>query len=269
MRFWCVFSAVALCSGPAFAQIDLRTAEQKAAPNTWNVTLGARVGAASAFPGSKDTGFTASPVFSLGRGIGSRWLAVADDNIGIGLVEGDYWRAGVAGKVLWGRNESSHAALRGLGDTRFGGEIGGFAEVYPLSWLRARAELRHGVFAHDALTGDLKLDAFTKVGDSWTLSVGPRLSFAGRDYTQTYFGVDAGQSVRSGLPVHKAADGLVSFGATAQVAYQWNARLRSTAYAQAIRLANDAARSPLVIQRGSRDQFGVGVSTSYAFDTGW
>jgi MipA family protein len=254
---------------PASAQIDLRSAEAKAAPNTWNVTIGAQLGAAPAFLGSKDFRPSIAPAFSIGRGLGSRWLSVTDDNIGIGLVEGDFWRAGVAGKLLWGRNASSHTELRGLGDIRFGGEVGGFAEIYPLSWLRARAELRHGIFAHDALTGDLKLDAFTRLGERWTLSAGPRLALAGRDFTQTYLGVTYEQALRSGLPQFNTADGVLSYGAAAQVAYQWTPRLESTAYVQANRLAGDAAKSPLVMQRGTRDQLSVGVATRWTIDTGF
>ncbi len=269
MRAPLAFAILSMSFIPAHAQIDMRSVEAKAAPNTWNVTIGVRLGAAPAFLGSKDFRPSIAPVFSIGRGLGSRWLSVADDNIGIGLVEGDIWRAGVAGKLLWGRNASSHTELRGLGDTRFGGEIGGFAEIYPLSWLRARVELRHGIFAHDALMGDLKLDAFTRLGERWTLSAGPRLALAGRDFTQTYLGVTYEQSLRSGLPQFKAADGVLSYGAAAQVAYQWTPRLESTAYVQANRLAGDAAKSPLVTQRGTRDQLSVGVSTRWTIDTGY
>jgi len=254
---------------PAVAQIDMRSADAKAAPNTWNVSIGVRLGAEPAFIGSKDFRPSIAPVFSIGRGLGSRWLSVADDNIGIGLVEGDFWRAGVAGKLLWARNDGSYKELRGLGDTRFGGELGAFAEIYPLSWLRARAELRHGIVAHDALMGDLKLDAFTKLGERWTVSAGPRLSFAGRDFTQTYLGVNFQQSLLSGLPQFKASDGIVSYGAAAQIGYQWTPRLETTAYVQANRLVGDAAKSPLVTQRGTRDQLSVGVSTRWTIDTGY
>ncbi len=177
-------------------------------------------------------------------------------------MEGDAWRAGATGKLLWGRRERDDAALRGLGDVRFGGEAGAFVEVYPLSWLRARAELRRGFLAHDAPMGDVKLDAFARIGERWIVAAGPRLSLAGGDHQRTYFGVDARQSAASGLPVFRPEGGVLSFGVAAQVTYQWTARLETTAYASANRLTGDAARSPLVTQRGSRDQFGAGVSTA-------
>ncbi len=263
-----ILSAIAVV--PAAAQeIDLRTAEQKAAPQTWNVTLGARVGVGPAFPGAKTGGLALSPVFSLGRGLGSRWLSMVDDNISLGLAEGANWRAGVTGKPVWQRRESDDHALKGLGNLAFGLEAGGFAEYYPLSWLRARAELRRGFIAHDAMMADLKLDAFTRIGDNWIAAAGPRLSLAGGDYQRTYFGVTPEQSAASGLPTFQPKGGTLSYGAAAQVTYQWTKRVESTAYATANRLVGDAANSPLVTERGSRNQFGAGLSTRWTFDTGY
>ncbi len=101
MRQWTgAFALMAISALPAAAQdIDLRTAAQKAEPETWNVTLGARVGVGPAFPGAKTGGLALSPVFSLGRGVGSRWLSMVDDNISLGLSQGANWRAGVTGKL--------------------------------------------------------------------------------------------------------------------------------------------------------------------------
>lgn len=275
MRLTCVPAGLALASIavttlPTVAQqIDLRSPEAKAAPRTWNVSLGLGVGVAPAFLGSKRGAVSVRPIVSVGRGLGSRWLSVADDNIGIGLIEGDNWRAGVAGRLLWERRASDHSELRGLGNVRFGGEIGGFAEFYPMSWLRARGEIRQGLFAHDALMGDIKLDAFTRLGERWIVSAGPRLSFAGRDFTQTYLGVTAQQSAQSGLPAYKPGHGLLSYGGAAQVTYQWTPRLETSAFVQATRLAGDASNSPLVKQKGSANQFSLGSSLRWTFDTGY
>lgn len=261
---------LAVTALPAGAQqIDLRSAEAKAAPRTWNVSLGVGIGVAPAFLGANRGGAAFRPVLSIGRGLGSRWLSVADDSIGIGLIEGDNWRAGVAGKLLWERRASDHSELRGLGNVRFGAEIGGFAEFYPVSWLRARGEIRQGLFAHDALMGDIKLDAFTRFAERWIVSAGPRMSFAGRDFTQTYLGVTPQQSLQSGLPAFKAGNGLLSYGVAAQVTYQWTPRVETSAFVQATRLAGDAEKSPLVRQKGSANQFSLGTSLRWTFDTGY
>jgi MipA family protein len=253
----------------AQAQVDRRSADQRAAADTWNITVGARVAAQPRFLGSKDRAFAISPQFSMGRGLGSRWLSLEDDNISIGLVNGDRWRLGVTGKLVWSREEkSSRVALAGLGNTRFGGEAGAFAEFYPTDWLRARVDLRHGFIAHRSMMADLKLDAFTRLGSGWTLAVGPRVQFAGGDFMDRNFSVTAAQAIASGLPQYNARGGLLSYGAAAQVGYSWNSRVESVAFVQYSRLAAEAARAPLVAQRGSRDQVTVGVSTRWTIDTG-
>jgi outer membrane protein len=255
--------------GAASAQIDMRTDAERAAPQSWNVWIGARIGVQPKFLGSKDQGLAISPRFSIGRGLGSRWLSMEDDSISIGLVEGDFWRAGVAGQIVWQRRESQdRKALGGLGNTRFGGEIGAFAEIYPTNWLRARAELRHGFVAHQALMADLKLDAFTRLGNGWTLAVGPRVTLAGGDHVDTYFGVNAQQAAASGLPQHRAKGGVLSYGAAAQASYKWSERFETVGFVQYSRLAGDAERSPLVRQRGSRDQLTVGVAARWAISIG-
>lgn len=259
---------IALTTMPALAQVDLRTREAKAEPNTWNITVGAGVGAAPKYLGSKDMGVSFRPVFSVGRGVGNRYLSVADDNIGFGLVEGEQWRAGVTGKLLWERRESRDIKLRGMGNVPFGGEIGGFAEFYPLPWLRARGDLRHGISAHNAFVGEVKLDAFARIADRWTVSAGPRVAFAGRDFTQTYLGVNAVQSLRTGLPQFTAQSGVLSYGAATQLNYQWTPRIETSVFAQYNRLSGDAAESPLTKQRGSRDQFTVGSTLRWTIDTG-
>ncbi len=256
-------------TSPASAQIDMRSDAQRAAPQGWTVTVGTRAGVQPRFFGSGDPSFSIRPSFSIGRGLGSRWLSMEDDSISIGLIEGDFWRAGIAGQFVWARRESDdRRALQGLGNTRFGGEIGVFAEIYPTDWLRARAELRQGFVAHQGLMMDLKLDAFTRLGQGWTIAVGPRVTLAGTDYVGTYFGIDAQQAASSGLPQFRARGGVVSYGAAAQLSYQWSERFETIGFLQYSRLAGDAERSPLVRQRGSRDQLTVGVAARWAISVG-
>ncbi len=72
-------------------------------------------------------------------------------------------RAGVVGKFLPGRDAGTDDALEGLSEVKWGGELGGFADLYVTDYLRARAELRQGIRSHDGLVADLSVDAFTDV----------------------------------------------------------------------------------------------------------
>ncbi|MGL5446016.1 MAG: MipA/OmpV family protein [Rhabdaerophilum sp.] len=234
--------------------------------NNWNLTLGIGVRAVPSFMGSDELSLRPRPVFSLSRGLTSKWHSAEDDAISPGLLFGDNWRVGLSGAILWQRRESSDRALRGLGNVPFGGEVGVYGEYYITPWLRARADLRRGFVAHNAFRGELKLDAFGSITPDLRFGIGPRMTLATADFNREYFGVTAAQSAASGLPVFRPKGGIESVGALAQATYSWNPRLRSTVYAEYRYLMGDAGKAPLVRQRGSRDQFSFGLSTSYTFE---
>lgn len=246
----------------ALATVSPSTADDK----NWNLTLGAGVRFVPSFMGSSELSLRPRPVFGISRGLTSRWHSAEDDAISPGLLFGDNWRVGLSGAILWQRRESSDRALRGLGNVPFGGEAGLFAEYYITPWLRARADLRRGFVAHDAFRGELKLDAFGQLAPNLQAGFGPRVTLATADFNREYFGVTAAQSVASGLPVFRPKGGVESVGMLAQATYSWSPRLRSTVYAEYRYLVGDAGGSPLVRMRGSRDQFGFGLSTSYTFE---
>lgn len=261
------FAVLAATFGLALS-ISASALAQEAAKENWNLTLGLGIKATPKFLGSKDYSALPYPVFGLGRGLGSRWWSAQDDAMGPGLIDGQRWRVGISGALLWPRLQRSDAALRGLGDVRFGFEAGVFGEYYVMPWLRARADIRHGFLAHNAIVADLKVDAFHTI-NQFTFGFGPRLSLAGSDFNRSYFGVNAAQSAASGLPVFRPGGGLQSAGALAQVTYAWTPRFRTTGYAEYKRLLGDAGASPLIKQRGSADQFTFGLSSSYTFDLGF
>ncbi|MBN8532982.1 MAG: MipA/OmpV family protein [Rhizobiales bacterium] len=243
-------------------------AQDSGASNNWNLTLGIGARVTPQFMGSSEYSIRPRPVFGLSRGLTSRWHSAADDAIGPGLIFGENWRAGLSGAILWERRESSDRRLRGLGNVPFGFEAGAFAEYYVLPWLRARADLRRGFLAHDAVRGELKLDAFGSLTDKLSFGLGPRVVLATADFNRTYLGVTAAQVAASGLPAYRPKGGVESIGFLTQATYAWTPRLRTTVSAEYRQLVGDAGRAPLVRQRGSRDQFSFGLATSYTFDLG-
>jgi MipA family protein len=252
----------------SFLAVTGAFAQTETANNNWNLTLGLGGRVAPLFLGSKEFAIRPRPVFGLSRGLRSRWHSAEDDAIGPGLIFGESWRMGFSGALLWERRESSNRALRGLGNVDFGFEAGAFAEYYPLPWLRARADLRRGFLAHEAVRGELKLDAFGSITPQLSYGLGPRVVFATAPFNRTYFGVNATQALASGLPFYRPKGGVESVGFLTQATYAWTPRLRTTVSAEYRNLVGDAGHSPLVRQRGSRNQFTFGLSTSYTFDLG-
>ena len=254
--------------GQAQAQSrDYSTLTSPQSAQNWYITLGAGVRYQPDYTGSDDYVFRARPIISLGKGLKSTWWSAEDDAmLSIGVFSGQGWRIGFSGDLLWKRSAKVNPALVAIPATKFGAELGGFAEFYPTSWLRGRVDLRRGIAAHDGVVADFKLDAFSTVG-TWTLGVGPRMRIASADYVRTYFGTGGAMPGTGGL-LQRYNAGVHSVGALAQVTYHWSDQLKTTAYVEYKRLVGDATRSPIVRPFGSRDSVTVGISASYAFNLG-
>ena len=149
---------------------------------------------------------------------------------------------------------------------RFGGEAGGFVEVYPTDWLRVRGEVRQGIRSHHGVVADVAADAFYDVTPDVRISGGPRLSFASSDYFDAFYGVNATEAAASGLTEYHPGGGLKSVGVGGAVTWKTTDRVTTSLFGEYSRLKGPAADSSLVKERGSPNQFTVGVSASYRFD---
>jgi outer membrane protein len=99
-----------------------------------------------------------------------------------------------------------------------------------------------------------------------TLSGGPRLTAGTAASMSPYFSITSAQSALSGLPVYDARGGLRSYGLGTQATYTFNRNWASAVFLEYERLAGDAANSPLVTLRGSRNQVQVGIDLTYSFN---
>ena len=146
------------------------------------------------------------------------------------------------------------------------GEAGAFVErrFGPMGSWRARAELRQGFGGHQGLVGDLSL-AYAGRSGKLLYSVGPRTTFASRDYVQTYFGVDAGQAARTGLAVSRPGGGLVSFGLGGTAIRPLDRNRTVSLFGGIDRLGDAPAGTSLIRQRGQRTTFNLGLAYSYRF----
>ena len=233
----------------------------------WSLTLGASGYFAPEYEGADKMVFRAVPLVSFGRTGTVTRFSSRNDNISIGLYDNGTFRAGLTGKILFGRDDGDSDDLIGLDPVRWGGELGVFAEVHPTDWLRIRGELRQGIRTHDALMGDVAADAFYDVTPTIRVSGGPRMTFGSQDYFDTYYGVNAAESVASGLaPYDPSGGGLVSVGVGGAVTWQATDKITASLFGEYERLQSEAADSSLVRQRGSADQFTIGVSSTYRFD---
>ncbi len=253
----------AMAPQAAFAADTIFSPEPASA---WTVTLGAEGRGVPKFDGAKGFDWTAVPVLQVRRAGTNDRFRSPRDGISIAVYDENNFRFGATGKIKRERREGDDRALMGLGNVDWTVELGGFVEYWWLPWLRTRAELRNGIGGHHGLVGDLSADVVYNFASTWTLAGGPRMTAASSAALDPYFSISAAQSIASGLPVYIAKGGLRSYGAGAQVRYAISPRWETYTYVEYERLTGDAANSPLVTLRGTRDQVSAGLGLTYSFD---
>jgi outer membrane protein len=237
---------------------------QQAWSNGWYLSVGAAGFSAPKFEGSSHNKLQWVPLVSIGKGPGPRFSS-RSDNPSFALIDNGMFRAGIVGKFVPSRDAGDDRELKGLKKVRWGVEAGGFAEVYPTDWLRARVEVRQGFGAHSGIVADAAIDAFTDIAPDLRLSGGPRMTLASMDYFNTYYGVNARESAASGLGIYKPGGGVKSVGAGGALTWKATQNWSTSTFVEYSRLTGAAADSSLVRERGSRNQLLVGISATYKF----
>lgn len=236
----------------------------------WIVTLGFSPSVGPRYDGAKRYGFTGGPVFDIRRADEPKGFSSPDDGFDITLFGNERFAIGPVFNVRGGRYRSSEGALYGLRDVPWTIEGGVFAEFWPIvETLRTRLEVRHGFRGRsDGFVGDLSVDWIQHIG-RFTLSGGPRVSVADSDYMDANFGVLPTEALNNRrVTAFDPGPGGKSVGLEAALAYDWSTAWSTTAFIRYDRLIDDAAKSPIVKQFGSRDQFTVGTVISYSFAIG-
>jgi outer membrane protein len=243
-----------------------------AAPD-WIVTIGAEPRIVPAWAGATDSKFGLSvfPLFNVRKAGTPPDFSGSRDSFGFSILDLGQFQLGPVGKIIWKRSASSYKELNGLGDVDYAVQAGGFAQFWPVQWLRLRGEVRQGIGGETGVTGDLMLDVVVPAGP-FRFSGGPRMTLQTAAATSPYFSITQAQSIGStvaGLPQlapYNAGGGVYSYGAGALVEYFFNPQWSVHALTEYERLTGSAADSPLVIQRGSPNQFTFGVGATYSFN---
>lgn len=265
-----LFCVLGLFGGGATAAEVLATRptlqEPPPAPDLYIVTVSANVRAEPRFPGSDRLSLSGFPSLGFRRVGEPERFAAPDDGLSFSFLDSPYLRLGAVARYESGRYfADDRKNLFGLRDVKWSVEPGAFVEVWPVEWLRARAEVRYGFNGFNDVVGNLGMDGVARFG-GFTVSLGPRLAFGGDGFTNAYFSVTPLESALNGLVApFRARGGLTSAGALGAVTYRWSEQWATTVYAGYDRLTGDAARSPITRRLGSEDQFKVGAKLSYSF----
>lgn len=260
---------------PAPAPASAPAAYAPAVPD-WIVTIGIEGRLVPAYPGAPENlfGMSAMPLFSIRKQGQPPDYFGPRDSFGFNVIDLGQLKFGPAFKIIGEREAYSYAELYGLAGVHYALQAGGFAEYWPVSWLRLRGEVRQGIGGETGVTGDLFLDAIVPLGQ-FRFSAGPRMTVQSAAAVSPYFSVTAAESAATAVfgPPHgyaplapyTAGGGIYSYGAGGQVEYFFSPQWSAHAFTEYEKLTGSAADSPLVTQRGSPNQFTFGLGATYSF----
>ena len=246
----------------ALAAAPLPAAAQNQPSGDRRVMVGAGIQSKPTYPGADSSRITFLPVVDVWRDGQPMVVESPDQSFGITLI-GKRGGRFAAGPALGFAPTRSADDLPGLAKVGFGVEAGGFVEVWPMAPLRLRGELRQGIGAHKALTGDVSADLVLRQGNEGAIfTAGPRLRWGSAKYNRTYFGVPA-PGVGALTPFDPES-GIYAIGAAAGLRLPLGRRFGVYSYVGYDRLTSKAADSPIVAT-GRADQFSGGVALTYKF----
>lgn len=221
-----------------------------------HVTLGAGIGVAPTYMGSDAYRLRAVPVLAARYG---RFFFGAG-GVGASLYRGSGWRVAALVAPGAGRKESADAHLAGLGDVDRTLRAG-FVAAYGTGRMLARASALTDVGGEGQGTL-VRADAFARwrAGERTAIFAGPGASWANRQYTQTFFGVNPEQSARSGLSEFQPGSGADSVRFSAGSVHRIDERWGIAGIVSGSRFVGDAAGSPIV---QARSQYFLLVAAVY------
>jgi outer membrane protein len=201
-----------------------------------------------------------------------RYVEMVGAKLRANLIAESLWQFGPV--LRWRRarsNVGSHAVSR-MEHIDGALEAGGFFGATlrdpnaPERSLGVEIEVMKDVWGvHNGYLVNLEASGGLPFRDKWMIHVSVNSSYGSGNYMQTYFGVNASDALRSGLPTYTPEAGFKDVGVSATLSYSitdhWGVSM--TGYYQ--RLINDAADSPVVARVGSPNQFTVTLMGTYLF----
>lgn len=271
-------SAFTLLSKPVTAHSPGHAMPQVAAPSSaqspggWSFTVGAAAMLAPKFEGSRNYGVKPLPAaeiryadwFRVSYASGARIDALAL----AGLAQTSFGRfsAGPLVRYAHGRSSSDDDALRGFRSLDGAIEAGGFLGFTRGSWdaeLSMAKALNDG--SHEAFLADATAGYRFRATDAMTGRFGVKLGWASDRYMSQMFGIDAATSRAAGLPVHATKSGFKDVGVTLAFQHALGRGFNLDLLTGYSRLLGSAADSPLVSERGARDQLLGSAGLSFRF----
>lgn len=264
-----------LLTATLFATVST-SAYAREVPEGWQMALGAGLLMNPAFRGAKDYQLSLLPYIRINYG--DKFFASMHEGAGFNLIQTNSITAGPIVRYRFSRKESDGTspfriagsdtnALQGLGDVDGAFEPGAFIN-YRFRPFSVELEVRRGFGGHEGWVSDINLNYSTMLfwfGKRTIFNIGPRANLVSDNHNEAYYSINSVQSAQSGLPVYNASGGFLSYGVGASGIVAMTRKLSMVLFAGYDRMAGDAANSPLVSIRGSKNQATLGLFLAYQF----
>ena len=255
-------------SGPAFAQSSDFAFE---VPGVRNFVAGV-AGLVPDYLGSDDYRFVAGPMGVIRFGDSERYARLVATDLNVNLLDSKTWSLGPAVNYRFGRSDVDDKVVDKMRDIDGTVEVGAFGgwtwvgQDDPRHRFSVGTEVLYDVGGeHDGYLISGSVRYFKPVLRSLTLTIGTSLTYGSGDYMDTYFGVNAGNVGSSGLSAFKADGGLRDVRVPLTAIFSFSQNWHVAGGVIYSRLLGDAADSPVVDKRGSKDQLFAGVGVVYAW----
>ncbi len=253
----CLALAAPLVSAQTFEAVRLFDAT----PGNSGGSLGLAVIATRQYQGSDESRNLLVPKLDYQWGNG--WFAGTSNGLGVNLSDRRDMAYGLRLTADMGRAQSRSSMLNGMGDIDAKPEVGGFFNYLVNRETSLTTSLRYGS-GNDSkgLLVDVGANYVRELAPQWRLGLRVAATYANGEYMQSYFGVDAAQSLASGYTAYKPGAGIRDVRAGVLVSYQLNPNMMIVSALSLSSLQGDANSSPL--NRKRTDATGI-VAVSYGF----
>jgi MipA family protein len=222
----------------------------------WKFIAGGGVANGPRYPGSRYDFTRGLPLVSVSYGrffLGAVPGGGTPAGAGAYLLHTEHWAIGVdvGGDTRKPRRATDDPILRGWGDIPGTARAGVFAS-YTKEWLSVRGSISDAVAHHEGVLASLAVEAKYHATQRLTLSIGPEVTWANNQYSQTFFGITPAQSEIAGIAPYRAKSGINTVAGSAGATYMLTDHWSLGAHMSYGKLQGDAANSPVTTDKTQR-----------------
>ena len=229
-----------------------------------NYSIGGGIGVKPDYEGSSDYEFVPLPAGSA-RFSNGMYIQLLGLNLRANVIPSNMWRLGPVYNYRQERSDVENNRVDDMKNISDANELGIFGGFEWNNWFVFLDILGDMGNAYNGWYATLKGGYNYVISKAWMLSMGAHTTYADDDYMQTYFGVSAADSARSGLKRYNADSGMkdvgIDLGLNWNFASSWDLR----GIASISQLIGDADDSSPVVNEGSETQFMGGVMVLFKF----